>query len=55
MEAKRKTPTVETKGGAKIRKNREEGQMEFPKGLCAISENCRDLSVKYKFHINLKP
>jgi hypothetical protein len=54
MEAKRKTPTVETKGGARIRKNRE-GQMEFHKDLCAISKNFRDLSVKYKFHINLKP
>jgi hypothetical protein len=34
------------KGDARIRKRREEGQMEFPKGLYAISENCRDLSVK---------
>jgi hypothetical protein len=33
---------------------REEG-MEFPKDLCANSENYRDLSVKHKFHINLKP
>jgi hypothetical protein len=31
-----------------IRK-RGKGQMKFPKGLYAISENCRDLSVKQNF------
>jgi hypothetical protein len=33
---------------------REEG-MEFPKDLCAISENYKGLSVKHNFLINLKP
>jgi hypothetical protein len=45
----RKVPPVEIKkqkGDARIRKRREEGQMKFLKDLCAISENCRDLSVK---------
>jgi hypothetical protein len=37
--------------GAWIRESREEGHMEFPKGLCAISENYRDLSVKHKFSL----
>jgi hypothetical protein len=45
----------EKKRGTRIRESREEGQMEFPKGLCANLENCRDLSVKHKFLINLKP
>jgi hypothetical protein len=31
---------------SRIRESREEGQVGFPKGLYAISENCRDLSVK---------
>jgi hypothetical protein len=31
------------KGSVRIRKRREEEQMDFPKGLYAISENCRDL------------
>jgi hypothetical protein len=34
---------------------REEGGMDFPKDLFANLENCRDFSVKHKFHINLKP
>jgi hypothetical protein len=34
---------------------REEGGMDFPKDLFANLENCRDLSVKHKFLINLKP
>jgi hypothetical protein len=33
----------------------EEGGMDFPKDLCAISENCRDLFVKQIFPIDLKP
>jgi hypothetical protein len=37
------------KGDARIRKKREERQMDFPKGLYAISENCRDFSVKENF------
>jgi hypothetical protein len=37
------------------RTEREEGEIGFPKDLCANLENCRDLSIKYKFHINLKP
>jgi hypothetical protein len=50
MEAKRKTPTVETKGGARgKKKNRGEGEKRFPKDLYAISENYRDLSVKQNF------
>jgi hypothetical protein len=36
-------------GNTRIRKRREEGQMEFPKGLYAISKNCRDLFVKQNF------
>jgi hypothetical protein len=32
-----------------------EGELGFPKDLCINLENCRDLSVKYKFSINLKP
>jgi hypothetical protein len=49
-------PSVENKkkGDARIR-NRGEGEKRFPKDLCAISENCKGLSVKHKFHINLKP
>jgi hypothetical protein len=39
------------KRGARIRESREEGQMEFPKGLYAILENCRDLSIKHKFSL----
>jgi hypothetical protein len=31
------------------RRNRGERGMEFPKDLCAKSENCRDLSVKQNF------
>jgi hypothetical protein len=52
-EARKETP------GERI--NRERGRTEVkekwssPKDLCANLENCRDLSVKYKFHINLKP
>jgi hypothetical protein len=37
------------------RTEREEGELGFPKDLCVNLENCRDLSVKHKFHINLKP
>jgi hypothetical protein len=37
------------------RKNRGEREKELPKDLCVILENCRDLFVKHKFHINLKP
>jgi hypothetical protein len=36
------------------RKNREGREIEFPKDLCANLENCRDLSVKHKFLINLE-
>jgi hypothetical protein len=41
----------EKKRGTRIRESREEGQIEFPKGLYAILENCRDLSVKHKFSL----
>jgi hypothetical protein len=41
----------EKKRGARIRESREERQMEFPKGLYAILENYRDLSVKHKFSL----
>jgi hypothetical protein len=37
------------KGNIRIRKRREEEQMDFPKGLNAILENCRDLFVKQNF------
>jgi hypothetical protein len=36
------------------RKNRGRREIGFPKDLCVNSENCRDLSVKHKFRINLK-
>jgi hypothetical protein len=36
----------EKEGNIRIRKRREEEQMDFPKGLNAISENYRDLFVK---------
>jgi hypothetical protein len=45
----------EKKRGARIRESRGERHMEFSKDLCAISENCRGLSVKHKFPIKLKP
>jgi hypothetical protein len=38
-----------------IRKSREEGQVGFSKGVCVISGNCRDLFVKPKFPVDLKP
>jgi hypothetical protein len=31
------------------KKNRKERELELPKDLCAISENCRDLFVKQNF------
>jgi hypothetical protein len=37
------------KGNDRIRKRREEEQIDFPKGLNANSENCRDLFVKQNF------
>jgi hypothetical protein len=38
------------KGNIRVRKRREEEeQMDFPKGLNAISENCRNLFVKQNF------
>jgi hypothetical protein len=37
------------------RKNRGGREIELPKDLCVNLENCRDLSVKHKFLINLKP
>jgi hypothetical protein len=40
---------TEEKKGTRIRENREERQMDFPKGLYAISQNCRDLLVKQNF------
>jgi hypothetical protein len=40
---------------ARIRERREEGRMEFPKDLYVIIENGRDLVVKQKFPVDLKP
>jgi hypothetical protein len=37
------------------RRNRGERGIEFLQGLMRNLENYRDLSVKHKFHINLKP
>jgi hypothetical protein len=37
------------------KKNRGEREIGFPKDLCVNSENCKRLSIKHKFHINLKP
>jgi hypothetical protein len=42
-------------GDAREKRNRGEREKRLPKDLCAILENCRDLSVKHKFLINLKP
>jgi hypothetical protein len=47
-------PVGRKRKGARKKKNRE-GEKGFPKDLCANLENCRDLSVKHKFLINLKP
>jgi hypothetical protein len=47
-------PPVGKKDGSES-KNRGGREIEVPKDLCANSENCRDLSVKHKFLINLKP
>jgi hypothetical protein len=33
----------------------EGGGLDFPKDLCVILENCRDLFVKQKFPVDLKP
>jgi hypothetical protein len=61
MEPERGRETGEKKRRQwRIRKNRERKnrggrELGFPKDLCVILENCRDLSVKHKFHINLKP
>jgi hypothetical protein len=43
------------KGDARIRKKREERQMDFSKGLYAISENCRAFSVKQNFPSTQNP
>jgi hypothetical protein len=43
------------KEGAREKRNRGEREKGLPKDLCANLENYRDLSVKYKFLINLKP
>jgi hypothetical protein len=52
----RETPAVGKRKGAREKKNREEKEeWNSPKDLCTNLENCRDLSVKHKFHINLKP
>jgi hypothetical protein len=37
------------KGNVRIRKRREDEQMDFSKGLNAKSENCRGLFVKQNF------
>jgi hypothetical protein len=42
-------PGEKKRKGARIRESREEGQMEFRKGLYAISENCKGLFVKHNF------
>jgi hypothetical protein len=41
-------PPVEIRK-APEKKNRGEGEMELPKDLCAILENCRGLFVKQNF------
>jgi hypothetical protein len=51
-ERERGTARTETPGEDKTdreRKNREERELEFPKDLCIISKNCRDLFVKQNF------
>jgi hypothetical protein len=56
-ERKRETPTVEEekKKTPGEKRNRGEGWTDFPKDLCAISENCRGLSVKQNFPLILNP
>jgi hypothetical protein len=34
---------------AREKRNRGERENRLPKDLCAISENCRDLSIKHSF------
>jgi hypothetical protein len=41
-------PPVEIRK-APEKKNRGEGEMEFPKDFCTISENCRGSFVKQNF------
>jgi hypothetical protein len=49
-------PVEEEKKETRGRKrNRGEREKRLHKDLCAILENCRDLSIKHKFPINLKP
>jgi hypothetical protein len=51
-------PVGRKRGGDAKRGDKAEGEeryMEFPKGLCVISENCRDLFIKPKFPVDLKP
>jgi hypothetical protein len=48
-------PTVGKKEGAREKRNRGEREKRLLKDLCANLENYRDLSVKHKFLINLKP
>jgi hypothetical protein len=42
-------------GDAREKRNRGEREKRLPKDLCAILDNCKGLSVKHKFHIDLKP
>jgi hypothetical protein len=51
-----KCPARERKRESNRRGTEEEGGgLDFPMDLCAISENCRDLFVKQKFPVDLKP
>jgi hypothetical protein len=42
-------------GGDKGGETEEKENWNSPNDLCVKLENCRDLSVKHKFSINLKP
>jgi hypothetical protein len=48
-------PVGRKRRGAREKRNRGEREKRLPKDLCVNLENYRDLSVKYKFLINLKP
>jgi hypothetical protein len=48
-------PVGRKRKGARKKRSRGERERRLPKDLCTISKNCRDLSVKHKFLINLQP
>jgi hypothetical protein len=47
-------PLLMSSAGDKGGETEEKENWNSPKDLCVNLENCRDLSVTHKFHINLK-